>query len=860
MTSLAIHGLFGVKGFVAVVTGGSSGLGFMICKGLVKNGARVYVVALPSEPIDECVKELNQLAGDGGSAIGHACDVSSKEGIAKLAAYTAAREVRVDLLVSNAGIRRDPPIACDVLKAPLAELQASMWSSHHLDWAASFAVNTTAHYFLSVAFLPLLAAASQGLEGQGHRAGRGSIVITSSCASMHNATNVDLTSYAASKAATDHLVRLLAAKFSRFYVRVNSINPGFVPSKMNPVGAEGNMFSNLFDKMPAKRAGEADDIAGAVLYLASWAGSYIDGINLCIDGGRILLANGQEPELSDAELDGLFATLNICNVSTEDKYAYKPVLQSFMAVMNKIGTDPDYTPPSLVPEEAAETRSYSVPTAEENPMNAWSHLCNIKNATSASQLPKLLLGRSFAVKDNISVAGLPTTIGLSPQLFEGGKYQPAEIDATVVARILTAGAVVKGTSTCEGWCASPLSYTSFTGPVHNPWLHGHTSGGSSSGSASLVAAHNMKNVFPFDTSVNTHTDTIPTAEIALGSDQAGSIRIPASYCGIYGLKPTFGLVPYTGAASMSAMIDHLGPMASTLEDIAAVLETIAGYDGLDPRMSPESPLRDNVLPYLAILADFRAQNSSEVGTWKVGLLKEGFEMAGVTDAVRNTVLAAARKCFEAAGAEVVNISVPMHADGPVLWNASTRPSMATWLLQGRGSGHLTYLPPHIRPATGKVPFPDSDSGLQATSLLNKYTPAAINILLSQQVSNTRLAAGLEAKAHRKVLDLRAAYDAALEQVDVLITPCAPNVARPLPSADTSVAEMLAYAIGTTNNTAPFNATGHPAMNVPCGTSPFPERPDVQLPVGMQVIGRRFQDEKVLLAAALFERGRDSLMS
>lgn len=277
----------------------------------------MYVVALPSEPIEERVAELNQLAeatGGGGRAMGRACDVSSKEAIGELVAYVAAHEDHVDLLVSNAGIRRDPPRACDVLTAPLAELQASMWSSLPADWAASFAVNTTAHYFLAVAFLRLLAAASQGpAQGTGHRAGRGSVVITSSCASMHNATNVDLTSYAASKAATDHLVRLLAAKFARFYVRVNSINPGcmfpcvkengggradangsVVPSKMNPVGAEGNMFSSLFDKMPAKRAGDEDDIAGAVLYLASRAGSYIDGINLCIDGGRILLANGQE--------------------------------------------------------------------------------------------------------------------------------------------------------------------------------------------------------------------------------------------------------------------------------------------------------------------------------------------------------------------------------------------------------------------------------------------------------------------------------------------------------------------------------------------------------------------------------------
>jgi phenylacetate 2-hydroxylase len=171
-----------------------------------------------------------------------------------------------------------------------------MWSSQDSHWASTFAINTTAHYFLSVAFLPLLEAASRldlGDGRQGRSEGRGVVIMTSSCASMHNVTNVDLTSYATSKAATDHLVKLLAAKFSRFYVRVVGINPGckladslkdgrgthllwfdraVVPSNMNPVGQEGNMFSSLFDRVPAKRAGNEEDIAGTVLYLASRAG------------------------------------------------------------------------------------------------------------------------------------------------------------------------------------------------------------------------------------------------------------------------------------------------------------------------------------------------------------------------------------------------------------------------------------------------------------------------------------------------------------------------------------------------------------------------------------------------------------
>jgi len=297
-SSFDIASLYGVQGYVALVTGGSSGLGFMICRALVLNGAKVYLVALPNEPIDEKVAELNALASATtsttpcGSAIGYPCDVSSKSAIAELAAHITAHESQLDLLVSNAGIRRDPLIPCDVLTASLEELQASMWSHSEDNWASTFAVNTTAHYFLGVAMMPLLAkaAATQGTGG----GGRGAMVVTSSCASMHNVTNVDLSSYAASKAATDHLVRLLAAKFARWYIRVNGINPGFVPSNMNPVGAEGNMFANLFDKVPAKRAGNDEDIAGAVVYLASRAGSYVNGISLVVDGGRILLANGQQ--------------------------------------------------------------------------------------------------------------------------------------------------------------------------------------------------------------------------------------------------------------------------------------------------------------------------------------------------------------------------------------------------------------------------------------------------------------------------------------------------------------------------------------------------------------------------------------
>jgi NAD(P)-dependent dehydrogenase (short-subunit alcohol dehydrogenase family) len=147
-----------------------------------------------------------------------ASDLSSKDGVAAVARELEKHETHLDILCSNAGIRRDPPQMCPVKTASLEELQESMWSSRHSDWDDTFRINVTAHYFLSVALLKLLAAASNfdlpnGRKGRDE--GRGVMIITSSCASMHNCTNIDLTSYAASKAAIDHLVALLASKFAR---------------------------------------------------------------------------------------------------------------------------------------------------------------------------------------------------------------------------------------------------------------------------------------------------------------------------------------------------------------------------------------------------------------------------------------------------------------------------------------------------------------------------------------------------------------------------------------------------------------------------------------------------------------------
>ena len=200
----------------------------------------------------------------------------------------------------------------------------------------------------------------------------------------------------------------------------------------------------------------------------------------------------------------------------------------------------------------------------------------------------------------MSVGGLPITVGTFPELASNsGQHPISPIDAVVVSRILEAGGNIIGTSTCENYSLTPLSYSSYTGPVHSPWLRGYNVGGSSSGTAALLSL-NLARAAGVP-GLETAGDAV---DLAMGGDQGGSIRLPAAYTGIYGFKPTYGLVPYTGVASLHPIFDHAGPMATNLDDIALMLEVLAGYDGLDPRMTVGCPPRSAVPKYLSDLTTF----------------------------------------------------------------------------------------------------------------------------------------------------------------------------------------------------------------------------------------------------------------
>src|SRR5215469_7352537 len=276
------------------------------------------------------------------------------------------------------------------------------------------------------------------------------------------------------------------------------------------------------------------------------------------------------------------------------------------------------TTPDELPAVKYPRGQFYRPSAEENPHGAWYMKSSIKGKPGGK-----LAGRRVALKDNVCLAGVPMTFGA--QLLEG--YVP-EIDATVVERILDAGGEIAGKSVCEYFCVSGGSHTSATGPVDNPRRPGYTTGGSSSGSAALVAAGDV--------------------DMAIGGDQAGSIRIPASHCGIVGMKPTFGLVPYTGIAPLEITIDTAGPMTANVRDNALLLEVIAGPDGIDSRQRDVPAGR-----YTDAL-------EGSVKGLRIGVLKEGFGHPNSEADVDAKVREAAKR-FAALGAIVEDISVPSHA-------------------------------------------------------------------------------------------------------------------------------------------------------------------------------------------------------
>jgi amidase len=491
------------------------------------------------------------------------------------------------------------------------------------------------------------------------------------------------------------------------------------------------------------------------------------------------------------QLQEIAGRLNM-QLTHEQAAEYLVLMQPSFDAYDLVDELPDFTPPVRYDRSSGYR-----PSNPQNLLNAWYYRTEVNGAREGK-----LAGKTVALKDNISLAGVPMMNGAAP--LEG--FVP-QFDATVVTRLLDDGVTILGKATCEHYCLSGGSHTSDPAPVHNPYRHGFAAGGSSSGSAALVAAGEV--------------------DLAVGGDQGGSIRIPSAFCGTYGMKPTHGLVPYTGIMAIEATIDHAGPITRNVRDNALMLEVMAGADGLDPRQA--APQVDAYCDYL----------ERGVSGLRIGILQEGFQLANQDPRVADKVRSAIAR-LEVLGARVEEVSVPEHNLAGSLWHPIGCEGLTMQMMHGNGAGF-------------------NWKGLYDVGLLDKQAgwreqadalSASLKLcMFVGQYGLERYNGRFYAKAQNIARFARAGYDKALETYDLLVMPTVPIIAQPHPEPDCSITEYVARALEMIGNTAPQDITGHPAMSIPCGLVDG-------LPVGLMFVGKHYAEGTIYQAAAAFEAAVD----
>ncbi|XP_076466995.1 amidase-like isoform X2 [Babylonia areolata] len=483
--------------------------------------------------------------------------------------------------------------------------------------------------------------------------------------------------------------------------------------------------------------------------------------------------------------------------SEEELQEMTGVVRDMTSALQRVAQKVDPTIPRVI---YPRTPGYR-PAPEDNPCNAWAWICDIQGAATGK-----LAGRTVAIKDNTAVAGVPMRCGTT--LLD--HYVP-EFDATVVSRILDAGGRIVGKAGVEALCMTGSSITSADGPVTHPLDKTRVVGGSSSGCGVLVASGHV--------------------DMAVGGDQGGSIRIPASFTGIVGLKPTWGLVPYTGAAHVEPSVDHLGPMAKTVADCALMLEVIAGYDdGRDPRQCPN-----------LTVPEYSKLIEQDISGKKIGLLEEGFQLCS-EEAVKE-VVREATEALTQAGCILSTMSVPSHKNGGDLFVAAVSYASNKCMLENTDFFAKGFHPTSMQEAMAR--------GLK-TSPQDVPPLSKCRIMCSRYVDRL-YGTRFHGKARNLILDLERSYDAALKEVDVLVMPTLPHTAPLIPAADIRLSDLAKHCWGNNPNTLPFNLTGHPAISVNAGFSPGYPDCEGGLPIGVMIVGRKFDEVTVLQVARAFEK-------
>jgi len=409
-----------------------------------------------------------------------------------------------------------------------------------------------------------------------------------------------------------------------------------------------------------------------------------------------------------------------------------------------------------------------------------------------SHLP--LFGVPIALKDNLCTRGLRTTGG--SRILE--TWVPP-YDATVVERLEAAGAVIVGKTNCDEFAMGSSTEFSAFGPTRNPWATDRTPGGSSGGSAAAVAAR-----------------LVP---LALGSDTGGSIRQPASLCGVVGLKPTYGRVSRYGLLAFASSLDQIGPLTTTVADAAACLSVIGGYDAHDATSST------------APVEDYAASLNGDVRGLRIGVTRSLFG-----DGLDAEILSACDRSLEflrEAGAELIDVELPHSAHAIAVYylvamaEASSNLSRYDGVRYGyRASGAATL---------GELYDRTRDEG---------FGPEVKRrIILGTYVLSSGYYDAYYLKAQQVRTLIRQDYERAFERVDVVAMPTSPTTAFKLGARTEDPLEMYLSDIFTVG----VNLAGLPGVSVPCGLTA--ER----LPIGLQFIGRSMGEATILRVADAVER-------
>ncbi|MDD3374949.1 MAG: Asp-tRNA(Asn)/Glu-tRNA(Gln) amidotransferase subunit GatA [Candidatus Omnitrophica bacterium] len=431
-------------------------------------------------------------------------------------------------------------------------------------------------------------------------------------------------------------------------------------------------------------------------------------------------------------------------------------------------------------------------------INAYAHISEkpIKSESSTKEFPV-----PIAIKDNICIKDYPTTC--SSHILEG--FRPP-YNATVVDKLLESGARITGHANMDEFAFGSSTETSFFGPTRNPWNLECVPGGSSGGSAASVAAHE--------------------AIWALGSDTGGSIRQPASFCGIVGLKPTYGRVSRYGLIAFASSLDQIGPLTKDVEDSALLLNLIAGHDEMDSTSAN--------LP----VPDYTKALTGDIKNLKIGIPKEYF-VEGIDPEVKEKIITAI-EVLKKKGAQFKEISLP-----------HTEYAVATY-----------YILATAEASSNLARFDGAQYGLRCYPKDKRRTPiidmyeetrnqgfgqeAKRRIMLGTYSLSSGYYDAYYLRAQKVRTLIKNDFDEAFKEFDAILTPTSPTTAFKLGEKASDPLSMYLSDIYTIS----ANLAGIPALSLPCGFS------NDGLPIGLQIMTKPFDEEMIFRIAHTYEQNTD----